>query len=103
MSISKKSSNPLYVVRKNGVDVEEANGILELILKKTGLDKLIPMLETFMNILLSQVENYAIFMEVKKILDQVFNKVIEIMNNQQPTLLNSIIRRIKLEKKKKLN
>ena len=79
MSISKKSSNPLYVVRKNGVDVEEANGILELILKKTGLDKLIPMLETFMNILLSQVENYAIFIEVKKILDQVFNKVIEII------------------------
>jgi hypothetical protein len=79
MNISKKSSNPLYVVRKNGVDVEEANGILELILKKTGLDKLIPMLETFMNILLSQVENYAIFIEVKKILDQVFNKVIEII------------------------
>ena len=79
MSISKKSSNPLYVVRKNGVDVEEASGILELILKKTGLDKLIPMLETFMHILLSQVENYAIFMEVKKILDQIFNKVIEII------------------------
>ena len=79
MSISKKSSNPLYVVRKNGVDVEEASGILELILKKTGLDKLIPMMETFMHILLSQVENYAIFMEVKKILDQIFNKVIEII------------------------
>jgi len=31
------------------------------------------------------------------------NKVIEIMNEQPPTLLNSIIRRIKLEKKKKLN
>lgn len=31
------------------------------------------------------------------------NKVIQIMNEQQPTLLNSIIRRIKLEKKKKLN
>ena len=59
--------------------MEEASGILELILKKTGLDKLIPMLETFMHILLSQVENYAIFMEVKKILDQIFNKVIEII------------------------
>jgi len=79
MSISKKSTNPLYVVRKNGVDVEEANGILELILKKTGLDKLIPALETFMHLLLSQVENYAIFIEVKKILDQVFDKVIGII------------------------
>ena len=82
MSISnspKKSSNPLYVVRKNGVDVEEASGILELILKKTGLDKMIPMLETFMQILLSQVESYAVFIEVKKFLDLIFNKVIEII------------------------
>ena len=30
------------------------------------------------------------------------NKIIEIVNEQQPTHLNSIIRRIKLEKKKKL-
>ena len=76
---NKKSTNPLYVVRKNGVDVEEASGLLELILKKTGLDKMIPMLETLVQILLSQVESYAVFIEVKKMLDIVFNKVIEII------------------------
>lgn len=76
---NKKSTNPLYVVRKNGVDVEEASGLLELILKKTGLDKMIPMLETLVQILLSQVESYAVFIEVKKMLDMVFNKVIEII------------------------
>jgi hypothetical protein len=76
MSISK---NPLYMVNKNGVDVESANGLLELLLKKTGLDKLIPILESFVNILFSEVENYAMFMEVKKIYDKVFEKIIELI------------------------
>jgi hypothetical protein len=75
----KKNTNPLYVVRKNGVDVEEANGLLELILKKTGLDKMIPLLENLMQIFLSQVNSYALFIEVKKILDQIFEKIIEII------------------------
>lgn len=78
-SRAKKNTNPLYVVRNNGVDVEAANGILELILKKTGIDKMIPFLETFMQIILSQVQSYAVFIEVKKMFDKVFEKVIEII------------------------
>lgn len=75
----KKNTNPLYVVRKNGVDVEEAHGLLELILKKTGLDKVLPELENFVQIILSQVNSYALFIEVKKMLDQVFDKIIEVI------------------------
>lgn len=76
---NKKSSNPLYVVRNNGVDVEAANSILDLILKKTGLDQLIPILENIMQILLSQVTSYPMFLEVKKIYDAIFEKVIELI------------------------
>ena len=79
MSTSRKSINPLYVVRNNGVDVEAANGILELILKKTGLDKAMPILESMLQMLLSQVESYAVFIEVKKMFDKVFEKIIEII------------------------
>ena len=82
MSISSntnKSTNPLYVVRKNGVDVEEANGLLELLLKKTGLDKIIPILESFLQMILSEVQTYAVFIEVKKMFDIIFNKIIEII------------------------
>lgn len=82
MSITRKNtknSNPLYVVKKNGVDVEEASGVLDLILKKVGLDKMIPMVESFLKILLSEVGSYAIFIEVKKIMDQIFEKIIEII------------------------
>ena len=74
-----KTTNPLYVVRNNGVDVESANGILELILKKTGFDKMIPILESLYQTLLAEVQTYAVFIEVKKILDQIFNKVIEVL------------------------
>lgn len=83
MSDSKKSSNPLYVVSKNGVDVEAANGIIDLILKKTGLDQLIPILENIMAILLSQVNSYPMFIEVKKVFDAIFEKAIELMFQAQ--------------------
>lgn len=33
---NRKSSNPLYVVRNNGVDVEEANNFIDMLLKKNG-------------------------------------------------------------------
>lgn len=80
---NKKSSNPLYVVRNNGVDVEAASGLIDLILKKTGLDQMIPMLENILAILLSQVNSYPMFMEVKKIFDAIFEKAIELMFQAQ--------------------
>ena len=75
--------NPLYVVSKNGVDVEAANSLLDLLLKKTGLDQMIPMLENIMAILLSQVNSYPMFMEVKKVFDAIFEKAIELMFQAQ--------------------
>lgn len=89
MSDSKKSSNPLYVVRNNGVDVEAASSIIDLILKKTGIDQMIPILENIMAILLSQVNSYPMFMEVKKIFDAIFEKAIEIMFQAQQ-VINSL-------------
>lgn len=77
------SKNPLYVVTNNGVDVEAASNLLDLLLKKTGLDQLIPILENIMSMLLSQVNSYPMFMEVKKIFDAIFEKVIELMFQAQ--------------------
>lgn len=89
MSDSKKTSNPLYVVRNNGVDVEAASSIIDLILKKTGLDQMIPILENIMAILLSQVNSYPMFMEVKKVFDAIFEKAIELMFQAQQ-IINSM-------------
>jgi hypothetical protein len=81
--MSDNNKNPLYVVSKNGVDVEAANSLFDLLLKKTGLDQMIPMLENIMAILLSQVNSYPMFMEVKKIFDAIFEKMIELMFQAQ--------------------
>lgn len=83
MSDSKKNTNPLYVVSKNGVDVEAASNLLDLLLKKMGLDQIIPILENVMAVILSQVTSYPMFMEVKKMFDAIFEKVIELMFQAQ--------------------
>jgi hypothetical protein len=79
MASNKLSPNPLYVVSKNGVDVEAASSLIDLVLKKTGAHKLLPMLEQIMALILSQVNSYPVFMEVKKMFDALFEKLIEIM------------------------
>ncbi len=89
MTTKKKQSNPLYVVRNNGVDVESASGIIDLLLKKTGLDRMIIVLENLLNILLSQVNSYPMFMEVKKLYDSLFEKLIDLMFQAQ-NMMNSL-------------
>jgi len=74
-----KTKNPLYVVTNNGEDVEKVDSILELLLKKSGLDKFIPLFETILKMLLSQVESYPVFMEVKKVFDKLFEKFIVLL------------------------
>lgn len=87
----KSVANPLYVVRNNGVDVEAATGLLDLLLKKTGIDKFIPLLESLMAILMAQVQSYPVFIEVKKLMDKIFEKVIEILFQiQQLTAKKSV-------------
>lgn len=80
---NKKSVNPLYVVRNNGVDVEEASGLMDLLLKKTGIDKFLPLLENIFAVIFSQVQSYAVFVEVKKLMDKIFEKVIELLFQAQ--------------------
>jgi hypothetical protein len=71
-----KTKNPLYVVK--GKDVQEASSMLDLIIKKFNLEPLMTVLKNIFNLLLEQVENYAMFLVVKNFLDQIFQKVIEL-------------------------
>jgi hypothetical protein len=74
-----KSKNPLYVVRNNGVDVESASGLIDMLLKKTGIDSILPVLESILEMILSQVQTYPVFIEVKKMFDKLFEKMIELI------------------------
>ncbi len=91
MSKTNSSGNPLYVVRNNGVDVEEASSLLDLFLKKMGLDQVVTLLENLLSVILSQVSSYPVFMEVKKVFDQLFEKLIELMFQAQQLMSKSKI------------
>ena len=81
-----KSKNPLYVVKNNGVDVEEAVSYLDLILKKLNLDALIPVVQAIVDTLFQEVKSYPMFLEVKKIFDQVFDQLITLLFEIQQKL-----------------
>lgn len=67
-----KSKNPLYVVKGN--DVEEASGMIDLIIKKFNLAPALNFLGTVIKMLLEQVKDYPTFIAIKNIIDELVEK-----------------------------
>lgn len=82
-----KSKNPLYVIKNNGVDVEEAVNILDLVLKKLNLDALIPVLQAIVDTLFQEVKSYPMFLAAKKIFDDLFDAIINFLFEIQQKLV----------------
>ena len=82
-----KTKNPLYVVKNNGVDVEEAMSFFDLVFKKFNLEAVVPIFEAIIQALLSEVSTYPVFVEVKKMLDQFFEQFIGILFEIQQKLM----------------
>jgi hypothetical protein len=68
-----KNKNPLYVVK--GKDVLEASSVIDLVIKKFNLEPLITVMKNILNLLMSQVETYAWYVAVKKVFDEMMNKI----------------------------
>ncbi len=81
-----KTKNPLYVIKNNGQDVETAVNYFDLILKKLNLDALIPVIQAIVDTLFQGVKTYPMFLEVKKIFDQIFDKLITLLFELQQKL-----------------
>ena len=73
----RKSKNPLYVVK--GKNVEIANGIFDMIVKKLGLGPVIEILQKLMAELFKNIQSYSMFMAVKKIVDELIEKYIALL------------------------
>lgn len=72
-----KTKNPLYVVK--GKNVEEANSILDLIIKKLDLEEAITVFKNLFSLLLAQVQTYAVFESVTKFINDLLEKVKKIL------------------------
>lgn len=73
--------NPLYVVTKSkkGSVVEEASGLLDLLIKKFNLAPVVQILQALMESLLAQVNSYAMFMSIKKVIDDLLDQVMALV------------------------
>jgi hypothetical protein len=69
----KKNKNPLYVV--SGQEVEEANGLVDFLVKKLKLEPAINFLNMIFDLLLSQVDSYPVFIAVKEFIDLVMKRI----------------------------
>lgn len=61
---------------KNGKDIEMATNLLELVLKKTGLDKVLEVFLGILKVLFENVQSYPMFLAVKNFADQWLEKFI---------------------------
>jgi hypothetical protein len=61
--------NPLYVVTNNGQDVETADSLIDLVIKKFGLEPVIEMLQSLLSMLSDQVGNYGFFLFLQQLID----------------------------------
>jgi hypothetical protein len=71
-----KVKNPLYVVK--GKDVQEASSLFDLVVKKFNLGPVLNFLHQLLNLLLEQVETFAMFKAVKELIDQILGRIREI-------------------------
>jgi len=69
----KKNKNPLYVV--SGQEVEEANGLVDFLVKKLKLEPAINFLNMMFELLLSQIDSYPVFIAVKEFIDLVMKRI----------------------------
>ena len=52
--------------------------MLDLLIKKFNLEPLVTVLKNIFNLLLEQVENYAMFLVIKNFLDEILQKLIDL-------------------------
>ncbi len=62
--------NPLYVVTDNGNTVEQANGMVDAMIKKLGLESMINLMNSILSLMTDQVGNYGFFLYLQEIVDQ---------------------------------
>lgn len=63
-----KTKNPLYVVK--GKEVEEATGLMDLVIKKFNLEPVIQIIQNILKMLMEQVKTWESFIAVKNFVDE---------------------------------
>ncbi len=65
-----KAKNPLYVVTNDGKDVESATNLFDMLVKKFGLEPLMQIFKSIVDMISGQVGNYGFFLFLQDLVDQ---------------------------------
>lgn len=68
-----KNKNPLYVVKDK--NVEEAEGLIDFVIKKLNLEPVINLLNMLLEMLMEQVNTYPLFKAFKQYFDLLVRKL----------------------------
>lgn len=90
---NRKNKNPLYVVTNQGQDVQQAENLLDALIKKLGLEETIKTLEGLLGMMLEMVKSYAFFQVVQAWLDQLVAALEKFLKMIDPVLAFSIIKK----------
>jgi hypothetical protein len=85
--------NPLYVVTNDGKDVEEAENILDAIVKKFSLGPIIDFLKIIFQVIIDQVGGVVAMDLIKGILDEFVDSLEKLLKMIDPVLAFTIIKR----------
>lgn len=75
---AKAKKNPLYVVTNDGKDVEQAEGFVDALVKRFGLEPVMEILKSLFGMLSDQVGNYGFFLFLQEFVDNLVANLEEI-------------------------
>ena len=70
---SKKKQNPLYVVK--GDQVEEAESLFDMLLKKLNLEPLLDIINALVKVLFENIKTYTVFVAVSELFDLLIDRI----------------------------
>lgn len=93
MNAKTKNKNPLYVVTNDGLDVEQADNLLDMVIKKLALGPVIDFLKLIFQIIIDQVGGAVAMDLIKGVMDEFVDSLEKLLKMVDPVLAFSFIKR----------
>lgn len=89
----KKSDNPLFIVTNKGQDVEQAEGLLDAMIKKYGIKPLIDLFSMLIDFIVANVKGHAAFTIVSGLVDDFVDGLESLLKLIDPVLAFQVLKR----------
>lgn len=91
--VKAKSDNPLFIVTNKGQDVEQAQGLLDAMIKKYGIKPIIDLFSIMIDFVTEQIKGHIVFEIVSGLIDDFIDALESLLKLIDPVLAFQIIKR----------